>query len=63
MKKLNSLSQLKSFVDPSELLTNISLPQPLSSFVKQYLEAHYSKKGRAGKPVTVIKCLRELKMK
>jgi translation initiation factor 1 len=58
MKKLNSLSELKSFVDPSESLSNNSSPHPLSPFVKQYLEAHYSKKGRAGKPVTIIKCFK-----
>lgn len=61
MKKLNSLSELKSFIDPSEVLTNNSSYQPSSSFVKQHLEAHYSKKGRAGKPVTVIKCFKGTK--
>jgi len=61
MKKLNSLSELKSFIDPSEVLPNNSSYQPSSSFVKQHLEAHYSKKGRAGKPVTVIKCFKGTK--
>ena len=36
MKKLNSLSELKSFIDPSEVLPNNSSYQPSSSFVKQH---------------------------
>ena len=55
MKKLTSLSDLQSLIDPLELSSNNSNSLPKKSFVKQYLEAHYSKKGRAGKPVTVIK--------
>jgi translation initiation factor 1 len=55
MKKLTSLSDLQSLIDPLELSSNNSNSLPKKSLVKQYLEAHYSKKGRAGKPVTVIK--------
>ncbi len=55
MKKLTSLSDLKSLIDPVELSSNNSNSLSKKSFEKQYLEAHYSKKGRAGKPVTVIK--------
>ena len=57
MKKLSSLSDLKSMINPSDLSTNNSIPEK-KSFRKQNLEAHYSKKGRAGKPVTVIKCFK-----
>lgn len=55
MKKLNSLSDLQSLVDPTELSSNNSNSLSNSPIVRQSLEAHYSKKGRAGKPVTVIK--------
>ena len=57
MKKLYSLSDLKSMINPSDLSTNNSIPEK-KPFKKQNLEAHYSKKGRAGKPVTVIKCFK-----
>ena len=55
MKKLSSLSDLKSLINPSDL-SSINDQSTISnkSVIKQYLEAHYSKKGRAGKPVTVI---------
>lgn len=54
-KKLNSLSDLAKInfegldPDPEETVE----PDPI--FIPQHLEAHYSKKGRAGKIVTLIK--------
>ena len=54
-KQLNSLSDLAKIKfeglapDPEE--TEV----PEADFEKQHLEAHFSKKGRAGKVVTVIK--------
>jgi len=52
MKKLSSLSELKSLIKD-----DIKDQNPINDFkiIKQYLEAHYSKKGRAGKPVILIK--------
>ena len=54
-KKLNSLSDL-AHIQFDGLAPD---PQPTSEteneFTKQYLEAHFSKKGRAGKVVTLIK--------
>lgn len=58
MKKLSSLSDLKSLINPSELSPEIVKPLKTKPIIKQYLEAHYSKKGRAGKPVTIIKCFK-----
>ena len=52
MKKLSSFSELKSLrnnVDKDIITEN------QDKKVKQFLEAHYSKKGRAGKPVIIIK--------
>jgi translation initiation factor 1 len=59
MKKLSSLSDLKSLINPSDL-SSINDQSTISnkSVIKQCLEAHYSKKGRAGKPVIVIKCFK-----
>jgi len=61
MKKLSSLSDLKSIIDSSKLSINNPKPLKKNPITKQYLEAHYSKKGRAGKPVTVIKCFKGTK--
>ena len=58
MKKLSSLSDLKSLINPSELSPEIVKPLKTKPIIKQCLEAHYSKKGRAGKPVTIIKCFK-----
>ena len=58
MKKLTSLSDLESLIDPLELPPNNSQLLSKKPLIKQSLEAHYSKKGRAGKPVTVIKNFR-----
>jgi len=58
MKKLSSLSDLQSLIDPLELSNDSSKFLISKPIVKQFLEAHYSKKGRAGKPVTVIKCFK-----
>ena len=55
MKKLSSLSDLKSLIDSSKLSINNPKPLKKNPITKQYLEAHYSKKWRAGKPVTVLK--------
>jgi translation initiation factor 1 len=55
-KKLDSLSDLAHIQfdglapDPPEPTLETE-----SEFTKQYLEAHFSKKGRAGKVVTLIK--------
>ena len=52
MKKLSSFSELKSLgnnVDEDIVKDN------QDKTIKQFLEAHYSKKGRAGKPVIIIK--------
>ena len=54
-KKLNSLEALGQIAfndlapDPENYIAPEEVPQ------KQFLEAHFSKKGRAGKTVTVIK--------
>jgi len=55
MKKLTSFSDLKSLIDPTNVSSENSLPSLNKNLVKQFLEDHYSKKGRAGKPVTLIK--------
>lgn len=54
-KKLNSLEALGQiqFNNLAPDPKNILVPEDLSQ--KQFLEAHYSTKGRAGKTVTVIK--------
>ena len=55
MKKFSSLSDLQSLIKNDE--THKPEAETTSKFnIKlQSLEAHYSAKGRAGKPVTVIK--------
>ena len=50
MAKLNSLSDLKNLFPEAE-----GAYQPAEKFNKQYLEAHFSNKGRGGKTVTIIK--------
>lgn len=54
-KQLNSLSDLAKvkFEGLAPDLEETDLPE--SDFEKQNLEAHFSKKGRAGKVVTLIK--------
>tara|TARA_B110000093_G_scaffold150126_1_gene163927 strand:+ start:38 stop:376 length:339 start_codon:yes stop_codon:yes gene_type:complete len=55
MKKSSSLSDLKSLINPLELSVSKPSSNEIKKEPKQFLEAHYSKKGRAGKPVTVLK--------
>ena len=56
MKKFSSLSDLKSLISESEQSSVNSLStNKKNQSMKQSLEAHYSIKGRAGKPVTLIK--------
>ncbi|RZP05664.1 MAG: translation initiation factor [Flavobacteriales bacterium] len=56
MKKFSSLSELKSLINPDEIIPSEPTSNILKTPIKkQHLEAHYSVKGRAGKPVTVIK--------
>ena len=50
MAKLNSLSDLKDLFPEAE-----GTYQPPKEFNKQFLEAHFSNKGRGGKTVTIIK--------
>ena len=55
MKKFNSLENLKSLLPDdykSVDKTNSSKKIPLN---KQFLEVHYSVKGRAGTPVIIVK--------
>ena len=55
MKKLGSLSDLKSLINPDEIIES-EMVKVKSNYIKpQDLEAHYSVKGRAGKPVTIVK--------
>ena len=56
MKKFSSLSDLKSLIDKEDLNKPEEIINPsLKKVIPQNLEAHFSVKGRAGKPVTVIK--------
>ena len=56
MKKFSSLSDLKSLISKSDQSSVNSLSTiKKSQLISQSLEAHYSIKGRAGKPVTLIK--------
>ena len=57
MKKFSSLSDLKSLIDNEELNKSEEIINPFTKkkVIPQNLEAHFSIKGRAGKPVTVIK--------
>ena len=54
MEKLNSLADLKKLFPEAE---GTYQPPKKSEpdFKKQYLEAHFSNKGRGGKTVTIIK--------
>ena len=56
-KPLNDLSQLGSFVYSTNPDYKPKTDEPVESLPaeEQYLEAHFSKKGRGGKIVTVIK--------
>ena len=54
MEKLNSLSDLKKLFPEAEGTYQPPKKAELK-FTKQYLEAHFSNKGRAGKTVTIIK--------
>ena len=49
MKKFNSLEQLKSIL-PNDFVSDISKKKNIEE-----LEAHFSLKGRAGKPVVILK--------
>ena len=49
MKKFNSLEQLKSIL-PNDFVSDISKKKKTVE-----LEAHFSLKGRAGKPVVILK--------
>ena len=53
MKKFKSLDDLKSLL-PENFQSENDI-QSESKQIKQNLEAHYSIKGRSGKPVTIIK--------
>ena len=53
MKKLNSLQDLKSLI-PKEYKPELK-PVVKRNKIKQSLQAHYSIKGRAGKPVIILK--------
>ena len=56
MKKFSSLSDLQSLIKNDETLKpKTENPSKKDNIKSQSLEAHYSAKGRAGKPVTVIK--------
>lgn len=55
MKKLSSLSDLQSLISTKGHSINKPSISEIKKVTKQSLEAHYSKKGRAGKPVTVLK--------
>ena len=56
MKKFSSLSDLQSLIKNDETLKpETETPTKKFNIKLQSLEAHYSAKGRAGKPVTVIK--------
>ena len=56
MKKFSSLSDLQSLIKNDETLKpETENASKQDDIALQSLEAHYSAKGRAGKPVTVIK--------
>lgn len=55
MKKLSSLSDLKSLINPNEIIEPELVNKQSDNIKSQNLEAHYSVKGRAGKPVTIVK--------
>ena len=55
MKKLGSLSDLQSLINPNDIVESVEIKLKKNNFKPQNLEAHYSVKGRAGKPVTIVK--------
>ena len=55
MKKLSSLSDLKSLINHDDVIESVDIKLKNINIKPQNLEAHYSVKGRAGKPVTIIK--------
>ena len=55
MKKLGSLSDLKSLIKPDDVIESVEVKLKHNNIKPQNLEAHYSVKGRAGKPVTIVK--------
>ena len=55
MKKIGSLSDLKSLLNTDEIIKSETVNVKLNNIKPQNLEAHYSVKGRAGKPVTIVK--------
>jgi translation initiation factor 1 len=55
MKKLGSLSDLKSLINPDDIIESVKAKLKHNNIKFQNLEAHYSVKGRAGKPVTIVK--------
>ena len=54
-KKLTSLADLAKMKFENLAPDQDPVQEEETVFVKQYLEAHFSNKGRAGKTVTVIK--------
>ena len=54
-KKLNSLSDLAKIKFEGLIPDQEETIDPDPDFIPQHLEAHFSKKGRAGKVVTLIK--------
>lgn len=55
MKKLGSLSDLKSLINSDDVIESAEFKVKDNNIKPQNLEAHYSVKGRAGKPVTIVK--------
>jgi translation initiation factor 1 len=55
MKKFNSLENLKSLLPNDYKTADKTNSSQKTSLNKQFLEAHYSVKGRAGTPVIIIK--------
>jgi translation initiation factor 1 len=54
-KKLNSLSDLANIKFEGLVPDHQEIVDSEPDFIPQHLEAHFSKKGRAGKVVTLIK--------
>ena len=54
-KKLNSLSDLAKIKFDGLVPDQEETIDPDPDFIQQHLEAHFSKKGRAGKVITLIK--------
>ena len=55
MKKFNSLENLKSLLPDDYKSVDKTNSSKKIALNKQFLEAHYSVKGRAGTPVIIIK--------